>query len=110
MIIRKIFNELMEKNHPTFTVVIDHTINWYETTKTFEEALRMIRELVEADHHHIFINVTEWRAQSYGKNATIACHVQWIDSLDGSRYSKTIRVNGIVHGDCDYSQYKKYES
>ena len=65
-----------EKNHSTFTVVVDHASNWCETTKTFEEALTMIRELVEADHQHIFINVTDWRSQSYGKNATIACHVR----------------------------------
>ena len=108
MMIRKLFDELMEERKPTFTAVVDYNSEWFEVTNTFDEAVTLLRDLVEADHHHVFVNVTEWREQSCGKKASIACHVCWIDTLDGSRYSKTIRVNGIVYGDCAFRYHKDY--
>lgn len=108
MIIDKLFNELMETRKPTFTAVVDFDSEWYEVTNTFDEAVTMLRDLVEADHHHVFTKVTNWREQSHGRNASIACHVCWIDTLDGSSYSKTIRINGITYGDCAWHFNKNY--
>ena len=106
--IRKLFNELMETRKPTFTAVVDYDSEWFEITDTFEEAVTMLRDLVESDHHHVFTKVTEWRPQSCGPKASIACHVCWVDTLDGSSYSKTIRVNGIGGRDCCWSWNRNY--
>ena len=100
MIINKMLNEIMESRKPTFTAVVDAGSEWYEITETFEEAVTMLRDLVEADHHHVFVKVTKWMQQSHGPNASIACHVCWVDTMTGATYSKTIRINGITYKDC----------
>lgn len=105
----EVFNNLMETKKPTFTAVVDFESKWFEITETFEDAVTLLRDLVEADHHHVFIGVTTWHQQSHGKNASIACRVQWVDTLDNSHYNKTIRVNGITYGDCDFWAAKKFE-
>ena len=102
MMMHELFNDLMETRKPTFTAVIDAGSEWYEITNTLEDAVSLLRDLVESDHHHVFTKVTKWMPQSHGRNASIACHVCWVDTLDGSFYSKTIRINGITYGDCGY--------
>lgn len=104
-----LFNSLVETRKPTYTVVVDAESKWYEVTETFEEAVTLLRDLVEADHHHVFVEVTKWHQQSHGKNASIACRVCWVDTRDNSKYCKNIRINGIVYGDCDWKAQKKFE-
>lgn len=84
----------------TYTAVIDGK-DWQEVTETFEEAVALLRDLVEADHHHVFQTVTSWRACSTGRNASISCQAKWVDTLNGKTFTRTIRVNGLTNKDID---------
>jgi hypothetical protein len=82
----------------TYTAIIDGA-DWMEVTNTFDEALDLLRGLVEADGKHIFQKVNNWVFQSHGANASAVARVIWTNTTNGKQESKGIRVNGFVKGD-----------
>lgn len=88
----------------TFIAVVDHKSDWTEETKTFDEAIQILRDLVESDGHHIFMGVDRWR-HNQACRASIHSTVKWCDTETGKTYSKTIRVNGI-----DYQRIASYQT
>jgi len=88
----------------TFIAVVDHKSEWTEEVATFDEAVQLLRDLVESDGHHIFMKVDRWRRNS-GSMASIHSTVVWCDTETGKTCSKTIRVKGI-----DYKTIASYQT
>ena len=88
----------------TFVAVVDHKSDWTEEVATFDEAVQLLRDLIESDGHHIFMKVDRWRRNS-GSMASIHSTVVWCDTETGKTCSKTIRVKGI-----DYKEIASYQT
>jgi len=88
----------------TFVAVVDHKSEWTEEVATFDEAVQLLRDLIESDGHHIFMKVDRWRRNS-GSMASIHSNVVWCDTETGKTCSKTIRVKGI-----DYQKIASYQT
>ena len=92
-IARKLIREYLNTNNCLFTAIIEHSIGWTEAFTTEAEAVTTLRELVEADGHHIFMKQTQFDHGDYGEKETIFCKLQWVNTLTGKTLSKRIRVN-----------------
>ena len=81
-------------NECIYTAVVEHSIGWYESCKTAEEAVQLLRELIEADGHHIFMRQTPFRGgYTHYDRDKISSHLYWCDTLTGKTLSKQIKVN-----------------
>ena len=80
-----------------FKVNVESTIGWMEYTETFEEAVSLIRELMEADGRTHYINTTNWRHASNSDNAS--CQVFWTvtNGNTAKTVSKTIQWINYVN-------------
>lgn len=66
-------------------------------TNTLEEAIELLRGLVEADHHHVFNTITPWRICGTTNQVSIPRQIKWIDTLTEKFLTRTIRVNGLTN-------------
>ena len=80
----------------SFVAVVDHESKWTEEVKTFQEAIQLLRDLVESDGHHIFVKVDRWRHDHNYGNGVPHSKVVWCDTNTGKLHTKTIRVNGVT--------------
>lgn len=78
----------------TFIAVVDRASGWTEEAKTYDDAIQILRDLVESDGHHIFLRADGWRT-SPGSFKSIHSIITWFDTQTNKTYSKTIRANGI---------------
>lgn len=78
----------------TFIAVVDRASGWTEETKTYGEAIQILRDLVESDGHHIFIRADRWRT-SPGSFKSIHSIITWFDTKTNKTYNKTIRAHGV---------------
>lgn len=90
--------ERLENKKVTYDVLIAGK-DWIETTNTLDEAIQLLHDLVEADHEHIFLTITNWDCLSHGKNASIIKVMRWMNIKTGKQLCKTIKVNGVKLGD-----------
>lgn len=84
-----------------FVAVVESSINWYEEANTLEEAIQILRDLVETDKNYHFTGVTTFHWQSHSKNASLALAVKWIyidENGLAHNKSKSIRVKDFVRG------------
>ena len=61
-----------------YIAIIESSINWTEETNTVEEAVTMLRDLVETDKRYTFAGTTTFHWQSHGPNASKAMQVKWV--------------------------------
>lgn len=84
-----------------FVAVVESSIGWYEETDTLEEAIQILRDLVEVDKSYHFAGTTTFHWQSHSSNASLALAVKWIyidkDGIPHNK-SKNIRVKDFVRG------------
>ena len=85
----------------TFIAVVDRDSGWTEEVSSYEDAIQLLRDLVESDGHHIFIRADAWR-MSPGSFKSVHSIITWFDTQTNKTYSKTIRANGI---DCKMIVY-----
>lgn len=88
----------------TFIAVVDYKSEWFEEVATFDEAVQLLRDLIESDGHHVFMKVDRWRRNS-GSMTSIHSTVTWCDTATGKTCSKTIRVKGI-----NYQKIASYQT
>lgn len=85
-----------------YIVNVESSINWTEETNTVEEAVTLIRELVETDKRYTFAGTTNLRFNSHGKDATMSMQVKWLwHDEEGKAHMmcKTIRQLGYTYAD-----------
>lgn len=88
----------------TFIAVVDYKSEWTEEVATFDEAVQLLRDLIESDGHHVFMKVDRWRRNA-GSMTSIHSTVTWCDTTTGKTCSKTIKVKGI-----NYQQIASYQT
>ncbi len=69
-----------------FKVNVDSESNWMEYTNTFEEAVNLIRGLMEADGKTHYIRTNNWTHASKSKNAS--CQILW--TVTNGNTAKTV--------------------
>lgn len=90
--------ERLENAKVTYEVILAGK-DWIETTNTTDEAIQLVRDLVEADHEHILLSISSWHHLSHGKDASIIKVIRWLNIKTGKHLSKTIKVKGVKLGD-----------
>ena len=84
-----------------FVAVVESSIDWYEEADTLEEAIQILRDLVETDKSYHFAGTTTFHWQSHSVNASLALAVKWIYIDENGvphNKSKNIRVKDFVRG------------
>lgn len=85
-----------------FVAVIESSINWTEEFDTVDEAIEVLRGLVEADKRYTFAGTTNFHFQSHGKNASKAMQVKWLWTDENGKphtHSKNIRIKDYTKSD-----------
>lgn len=96
-----------------FKVNVESSIGWIEMTETLEEAVELLRGLVEADGKHAFYNMTNFHNSGI-KSKNASCQLQWVTEENGQvkLISKSIMwINYYedqrkIHGN-DYEEWRK---
>lgn len=89
------------KNHQDLPciAIVEHSINWVEKCQSIPEAVKLLRELVEADKRYIFMHVNGWDRVRKVKLPTeeqeIFTTITWCDTQTGKTYNKTIKLDNI---------------
>lgn len=96
---------MMINNAVTFTAVVDHASDWTEQANTLDDAIDILRDLIESDGHHIFMGIGKWGFNSRGGHANPRIIVKWCDTDTGKTQTKTIRANDI-----DYQMIASYQT
>lgn len=89
----------MINNNITFVAVVDHDSEWTESVNTLDEAVEVLRDLIESDGHHIFMGLGKWGFHCRYGHGHPRIMAKWCDTNTGKTCSKTIRVNGINYHD-----------
>ena len=90
----KLVESYAELNSCKYEAVIDAGKGWKAVRDTFEQAVFALRQEVETAEHIHFIGIDTWSPSS-SKNAKVYCHVQWFNSIDCVKFSKTINLLGV---------------
>lgn len=84
-----------------YIAVVEHSIKWEEECNSVQEAIELLRGLIEADKRYIFAGTGDFHWQSHGPKASLAMQVKWF-FVDGNNVPKltckTIRVKDLVKG------------
>jgi hypothetical protein len=65
-----------------FKVNVESSIGWIEMTETLDEAVELLRGLIEADGKHVFYNMTNFHNSGI-KSKNASCQLQWVTEENG---------------------------
>ena len=95
-----IINKYLAQHEVQYIAVVEHSIGWYESCATEAEAVKLLRELVEADGHHIFIRYNKINVgKTYGEHNKLLGNIVWFNTVTGRTESKRIKVEGAKVSD-----------
>lgn len=76
--------------------IVEHSINWVEECSSIPEAVKLLRELVEADKRYAFVRINGWdrvrKVKIPIEEQEIFTTITWYDTLTGKTYNKTIKL------------------
>lgn len=94
---QEMIDNYLSTHECTYTVVVEYSIGWYESCKTAEETVQLLRELVEADGHHVFMKQTPFiGGYTHSDRNKISSRLYWCDTLTGKTLTKQIKVNVLL--------------
>jgi hypothetical protein len=94
---QEMIDNYLSTHECTYTAVVEYSIGWYESCKTAEEAVQLLRELVEADGHHVFMKQTPFiGGYTHSDRNKISSRLYWCDTLTGKTLTKQIKVNVLL--------------
>lgn len=95
-----IINKYLAEHNVKYVAVVEHSIGWYESCDTEAEAVKLLRDLVEADGHHVFIRYNQVSiGKNYGEHNKLLGNIVWINTITGKTESKRIKVEGAKVSD-----------
>ena len=95
-----IINKYLAQHEVQYIAVVEHSIGWYESCTTEAEAVKLLRELVEADGHHVFIRYNKINVgKTYGEHNKLLGNIVWFNTVTGRTESKRIKVEGAKVSD-----------
>lgn len=95
-----IINKYLAEHEVRYIAGIECSIGWYESCATQAEAVKLLRELVEADGHHVFMRYDPVSfGRSYGERNKLLGKVVWCNTLTGKTETKRIKVEGATVAD-----------
>ena len=89
------------KNHQDLPclAIVEHSINWVEKCQSIPEAVKLLRELVEAGGRYIFMRVNGWdrvhKVKLPIEEQEILTTITWFDTQTGKTYNKTIKLDNM---------------
>lgn len=89
------------KNHQDLPclAIVEHSINWVEKCQSIPEAVKLLRELVEAGGRYIFMRVNGWdrvhKVKLPIEEQEIFTTITWLDTQTGKTYNKTIKLDNM---------------
>lgn len=79
--------------------IVEHSINWVEKCQSIPEAVKLLRELVEAGGRYTFMRVNGWdrvrKVKLPVEEQEIFTTITWCDTQTGKTYNKTIKLDNI---------------
>lgn len=91
---QKMIDNYLATHECVYTAVVEYSIGWYESCKTAEEAVKLLRELVEADGHHILMKQTPFMGgYTHSDRNKISSRLYQCDTSTGKTLTKQIKVN-----------------
>lgn len=88
-----------------YIVNVESSIGWTEETDTLEEAITLIRELMETDKRYTFAGTTDLRFLSRSKDALMTMQVKWL-WLD-EQGKPHMKCKSIKQAGYTYSDWRK---
>ena len=73
---------------------VECSIGWYESCDTEAEAVQLLRKLVEADGHHVFMRYNPVSCGYYHEGKKLIGSIIWCNTLTGKTETKRITVRG----------------
>lgn len=82
-----------------YIAIVESSINWTEEVDTVENAIQLLRDLVETDKRYTFAGTTNFHWQSHGANASKAMQVKWLymdEEGNPHTMSKSVRIKDMT--------------
>ena len=113
---QRIIDKYLAEHEVQYIAGVECSIGWYESCATQAEAVKLLRELVEADGHHVFIRYNPiCFGRKYGEHDKLLGNIVWFNTITGRTETKRIKVSGARVSDIkelmelwDYSRHGKF--
>ena len=90
-----ILNKYLNEHNVEYIAGVECSIGWYESCKSEAEAVQLLRELVEADGHHVFMRYDSIKPGYYGEKNKLIGRLTWCNTLTGKTETKRITVKNV---------------
>lgn len=102
--LKLILNKYLNEHDVEYIAGVECSIGWYESCKTEAEAIQLLRELVEADGHHVFMRYDSIKPGYYDERNKLISRLTWCNTLTGKTETKRITVKNVR-----VSEIKEYQ-